>query len=69
MKGAWNGTRQEADSGADCRIAAADRGGYGERVDGGHSVQGSRDHRTDLLPLAQGVWRLTGGSGAAAEGA
>jgi hypothetical protein len=37
--------------------------------DGGHSVQGSRDHGADVLPLAQGVWRVAGGSGAAAEGA
>jgi type I restriction enzyme M protein len=28
---AWNGTRQEADTGADYRIVAADRSGYGER--------------------------------------
>jgi hypothetical protein len=27
------------------------------------------DHGADVLPLAQGVWRLAGGSGAAAEGA
>ena len=35
MKGTLTGTSQEADTGADCRIAAADRGGYGERQDGG----------------------------------
>lgn len=39
MKGAWNGTRQEADAGADCRIVAADRGGYGDREGGSNSMQ------------------------------
>ena len=32
-------------------------------------VQGSRDRRADVLPLAQGVRRVAGGPGAAAEGA
>ena len=32
-------------------------------------LQGSRDHGADLLPLAQGVRRVAGGPGAAAEGA
>ena len=32
-------------------------------------VQGSGDHRADVLPLAQGVRRVAGGPGAAAEGA
>jgi hypothetical protein len=31
MKGAFNGLREHAPTGADYRIVAADRGGYGER--------------------------------------
>jgi hypothetical protein len=31
MKGVLNGTSQEANTKADYRIVAADRGGYGER--------------------------------------
>ena len=33
-----------------------------------HGVQGSGDHRADVLPMAQGVWRVAGGPGASAEG-
>ena len=42
--------------------------GSGEREDDAASVQGSRDHGADVLPLAQGVRRVAGGPGAAAEG-
>ena len=32
------------------------------------ALQRGGDRRADVLPLAQGVWRAEGGSGAAAEG-
>ena len=39
MKGAWNGTREEAYAGADREIVAADRSGYGEREDDGKACK------------------------------
>src|SRR5712664_4678337 len=44
-------------AGADCDAAAADRSGNSERKDHSASLQGNPDHRSDLLPLAEGIRR------------
>src|ERR1700691_4297147 len=67
QEGRWYG-HEEAQAGADCSVAAADRSGHLEWKDHPASLPGSGDHRADLLPLAEGIRRAEAGPGQAAQG-
>src|SRR5260370_36954644 len=53
---------QEVQTRADRDDAAADRSKRRERKNHPTSLQGSRDHDADVLPLAEGVWRAEAGA-------
>jgi hypothetical protein len=59
---------QEVQSRANRDDAAADRSKHRERKNHPTSLQGSRDHNVDVLPLAEGVRRAEDGPGEATEG-
>src|SRR5712692_2325913 len=59
---------QEVQTRADRDDAAADRSEHRQRKDHPTSLQGSRDHGADLLPLAEGVRRAEAGASQAVEG-
>src|SRR6266852_5787685 len=59
---------QEVQTRADRDDAAADRSEHRERKDRPTSLQGSRVHGADLLPLAEGVGRAEAGASQAVEG-
>src|SRR6266446_10806210 len=59
---------QEVQTRADCDDAAADRSKRRERKNHPTSLQGSRDHNADVLPLAEGIRRAEDGPGEATEG-
>ena len=58
---------EEVQAGADCDVAAASRSGNPEGKDYPVSLQGSRDHPTDLLPLDERVRRTQAGSSKTTE--
>src|SRR6266481_5336682 len=58
---------QEVQSRADRDDAAADRSRHRERKNHPTSLQRSRDHNPDVLPLAKGIRRFEDGPGKAAE--
>src|SRR5471030_867711 len=60
---------QEVQARANRDDAAADRSKHRERKNHPTSLQGSRDHSADVLPLAEGVRRAKDGPGETIEGA
>src|SRR5450631_1787633 len=59
---------QEVQTRADRDDAAADRSQHREWKNHPTSLQRSRDHHPDVLPLAEGIRRFEDGSGEATEG-
>src|ERR1035438_10108161 len=59
---------QEVQARANRDAAAADGSKHRERKNHPTSLQGSRDHSPDVLPLAEGIWRIEDGLGKATEG-
>ena len=55
------------EAGADRGSAAADGSGGRKREDHAASLQGSRNHHSDVLPLAEGIRRPKTGSSEAVE--
>jgi hypothetical protein len=68
-RGGWDGAREEAYSEEDCEPASADRSGRGERQDDSSGLSKRRNHRADVLPLAQRIRWPVGGSESSTEGA
>src|SRR5271168_961692 len=66
MIGAWHGTRQEVSARAGREPTATDRSCCEKWENDSSDVQRSGDRGANVLPLAQGVWRLAGGLGEAA---
>src|ERR1700683_4536805 len=57
LEGSWY-ANEEIQAGADRDTAAAGLSGTRQRKNHTASLQRSRDHRTDLLPLAEGIRRI-----------
>ena len=58
----------EVQTGTDRNGAETDRGGHGEWEVDAAGLQGGWDSYSDVLSVAEGVWRSEGGAGQTAEG-
>ena len=58
----------EVQAGADRNSAETDRGGGGEQEVDAAGLQGGWDPHSDVLSVAEGIWRPEGGTDQTAEG-